>query len=44
MLSRSPISTSIILHNALLSFESCAEQYANDDDFKDIYEKLIRGS
>ena len=44
MLSRPPISASIILHNASLSFESYAEQYANDDDFKEIYAKLTHGS
>ena len=44
MLSHPPISTSIILHNASLSFESYVEQYANDDDFKEIYEKLTHGS
>ena len=44
MLSHPPISTSLILHNASLSFESYAEQYANDDEFKDIYAKLTHGS
>ena len=33
MLSRPPVSTFVILHNALLSFESYVEQYANDDDW-----------
>lgn len=44
MLSCPPISASIILHNASLSFESYVEQYANDDDFKEIYAKLTHGS
>jgi len=44
LLSRPPISASVILHNALLSFESYAEQYANDDDFKEIYAKITHGS
>ena len=44
MLSRPPIAASIILHNASLSFESYAKQYANNDDFKEIYEKLTHGS
>jgi len=44
MLSGPPISGSVILHNASLSFENYAEQYANDVDFKEIYEKLTHGS
>jgi len=44
MLSRPPISASIILHNALLSFEIYVENYANNDEFKEIYAKLIHGS
>lgn len=44
MLSRPPIFASIILHNASLSFEIYVEQYANDDEFKEIYEKLTHGS
>ena len=44
MLSRPLISAFVILHNASLSFESYAEQYANDDDFKEIYAKLTHGS
>lgn len=44
MLSCPPISTFVILHNASLSFESYVEQYANDDDFKEIYAKLTHGS
>ena len=44
MLSRPPISVAVILHNASLCFESYAEQYANDDEFKEIYVKLTCGS
>ena len=44
MLSRPHISTFVILHNASLSFESYAKQYANDDYFKEIYAKLTVGS
>ena len=44
MLSRHPMSAAVILHNASLSFESYAQQYANDDDFKEIYAKLTHGS
>ena len=44
MLSRPRIFASIILHNASLYFESYAEQYANDDDFKETYAKLTYGS
>ena len=44
MLSHPPISTSVILHNGLLSFESYVEQYANNDDFKEVYAKLTHGS
>eukprot|EP00253_Pinus_taeda_P036035 PITA_36035 len=44
MFSRPPIYASVILHNASLSFESYAGQYANDDEFKEIYAKLTHGS
>ena len=44
MLSRPPISASIILQNASLSFENYVEQYVDDDDFKEIYVKLTHGS
>jgi len=44
ILSHPPISASVIFHNASLSFESYAEQYANDDDFKDVCAKLTHGS
>ena len=44
MLSLPPIFSSIVLQNASLSFESYVEQYADDDDFKEIYEKLTHGS
>lgn len=44
MLSFPPISASIVLQNASLSFESYVEQYFDDDHFKDIYAKLTHGS
>ena len=44
MLSRPPISAYVIVHKASLSFESYAEQYANNDDIKEIYAKLTHGS
>ena len=44
MLSHPAISTSVVLQNASLSLESYGEQYANKDDFKEIYAKLTRGS
>ena len=44
MLSHPPIATSIIFHNASLSFKSYVEKYSNDDDFKAIYSKLTHGS
>ena len=44
MLSHPPIFASVILHNASLSFESYTEQYANDDDFKEVYVKRTHGS
>lgn len=44
MLSRPPISSSIIFHNASLYFESYVEQYANNNDFKEIYATLTHGS
>jgi hypothetical protein len=40
ILSRPPISTSIILKNASLSHDSYVEQYATDGDFKYVYDKL----
>ena len=40
MLSRPPI----VLKNASLSHEIYIEQYAIDDDFKEIYEKLTNGT
>lgn len=43
ILSHPPISTSVILQNASLSFQIYVEQYANDDDFKEVYEKLTNG-
>ena len=44
MLSRPPIIASIVLKNASLSHEIYIEQYATDDDFKEIYEKLTNGT
>ena len=44
MLSRPPIVASIVLKNASLSHEIYIEQYAADDDFKEIYEKLTNGT
>ena len=44
MLSRPPISAFVVLQNASLSLEGCVEQYGNDNDFKEIYAKLNRGS
>jgi len=44
MLSRPPISASIVLKNASLSHVSYVEQYANDEDFKYVYDRLTHGS
>jgi hypothetical protein len=44
MLSRPPIVASIILKNASLSHDSYVEQYAIDQDFKEVYEKLTHGA
>jgi hypothetical protein len=44
MLSRPPIVASIILKNAYLSHDSYVEQYAIDEDFKEVYEKLTHGA
>ena len=44
MLSHPLISASIALQNGSLSFESYAEYYVGDDDFKEIYAKLTHGS
>ena len=44
MLYRPPIVASIVLKNAPLSHESYIVQYATDDDFKEIYEKLTNGT
>ena len=40
MLSRPPIVASIILKNTSLSHDIYVEQYAIDEDFKEVYEKL----
>jgi hypothetical protein len=43
MLSRPPISTSIVLKNDSSSDDSYIEQYANDEYFKDVYERITHG-
>lgn len=44
MLSLPPLSASVVLRNVSLLLEIHVGQYANDDDFKEIYAKLNRGS
>jgi hypothetical protein len=44
MLSSPPIVSSIILKNTSLSHDSYVEQYAIDEDFKEVYVKLTLGS
>jgi len=44
MFSHTPISASIVSQNVSLLLESYVEQYANNNDFKEIYAKLTRGS
>jgi hypothetical protein len=44
ILSRPPITASIILKNASLSHDSYVEQYVIDEDFKEVFEKLTHGS
>jgi hypothetical protein len=44
ILSRPPIATSIILKNTSLSHDIYVEQYATDEDFKEVYEKLTHGT
>jgi hypothetical protein len=44
MLSRPPIVASIILKNASLSHDIYVEQYAIDEYFKEVYEKLTHGA
>jgi hypothetical protein len=44
VLSRPPIVASIILKNASLSHDIYIEQYAIDQDFKEIYTKLTLGA
>ena len=43
MISRPPIISSILLKNANLSHDSYVEQYACDEYFKDLYEKINHG-
>jgi hypothetical protein len=44
MLSRPPIAASIILKNTSLSHDIYVEQYAIDEYFKEVYEKLTHGA
>jgi hypothetical protein len=44
MLSRPPIVASVILKNTSLSHDSYVEQYAIDEDFKEVYAKLTLGA
>jgi hypothetical protein len=44
MLSRPPIVASIILKNNSLSHDRYVEQYAIDEYFKEVYEKLTHGA
>jgi hypothetical protein len=44
MLSRPFVNASIVLQHSSLSHESYIEQYARDEDFKDVYETLIHGT
>jgi hypothetical protein len=44
MISRPPIVASIILKNDSLSHDSYVEQYAIDEDFKEVYAKLTLGA
>jgi hypothetical protein len=44
MLYRPPIVASIILKNTSLSHDSYVEQYAIDEDFKELYEKINHGA
>ena len=43
MLSRPPISASIVLKNASLSHDIYVKQYVDDEYFKDVYERLTHG-
>jgi hypothetical protein len=44
MLSKPPIVSSIVLKNVSLSHDSYVEQYAIDEDFKEVYAKLTLGA
>jgi hypothetical protein len=44
MLSRPTIVSYIILNNTSLSHDRFVEQYAIDEDFKEVYEKLTHGA
>jgi hypothetical protein len=44
MISRPPIAASIILKNTSLSHDIYVEQYAIDEDFKEVYDNLTHGA
>jgi hypothetical protein len=44
MISRPPIVAYVILKNNSLSHDSYVEQYAIDEDFKEVYVKLTLGA
>ena len=44
MLSRAPFVASIVLQNDSLYHDNYVEKYANDEDFKNIYEKPTHGA
>lgn len=44
MISRPIVSASIILKNNSIMHESYVQQYALDDDFKDVYATLCQGN
>ena len=43
MLSRTPISVSIVIQQSPLVHSSYVEQYTKDEDFKEVYESLRHG-
>jgi hypothetical protein len=44
MLSIPFVNASIVLKHSSLAHESCIEQYARDENFKDVYQTLIHGT
>ena len=44
MLSKPPISASIVIQQSPLVHSSYVEQYTKDGDFKEVYESLLHGS